>query len=182
MKGPVIPTPLTLKTAGKYCAPLLCMVLLNFALPRREPLSFALLYAALACGLDPLLSAAGYLLASSAALSWMAVLSAAVQAVLLAGGYLLFRRIRRKMTWEKYALLVLAQLPFVFLFPHAGYALPLSVLWQKVLLALLTMALALLFQGGLSALLLRAFRCRLTAAQLTEVSLLWLFLGAGMCS
>ena len=182
MKGPVIPTPLTLKTAGKYCALLLCMVLLNFALPRREPLSFALLYAALACGLDPLLSAAGYLLASSAALSWMAVLSAAVQAVLLAGGCLLFRRIRRKMTWEKYALLVLAQLPFVFLFPHAGYALPLSALWQKVLLALLTMALALLFQGGLSALLLRAFRCRLTAAQLTEVSLLWLFLGAGMCS
>lgn len=182
MKGTVFTTPLTLRTAGKYCALLAAMVMLNFALPMREPLSSALLYAALACGVDPLLAAASHLLAATAALSWMAALSALLQAVLLSGGFWLFKRLKRKMTWEKYILLVLAQLPFAFLFPHAGYALPLSSAWQKALLSLLTAALALLFEGGLDALLTRAFRCRLTAAQLLEVSLLWLFLGAGMCS
>ncbi len=182
MKGTVFTTPLTLKTAGKYCALLAAMVMLNFALPMREPLSSALLYAALACGFDPLLAAASHLLAATAALSWMAALSALLQAVLLSGGFWLFRRLKRKMTWEKYVLLVLAQLPFAFLFPHAGYALPLSSAWQKALLSLLTAALALLFEGGLDAISTRAFRCRLTAAQLLEVSLLWLFLGAGMCS
>ncbi len=182
MKGTVFTTPLTLRTAGKYCALLASMVLLNFALPRREPLSSALLYAALACGFDPLLAAASHLLAATAALSWMAALSALLQAVLLSGGFWLFRRLKRKMTWEKYILLVLAQLPFAFFFPHAGYALPLSPVWQKALLSLLTAALALLFEGGLDALLTRAFRCRLTAAQLLEVSLLWLFGGAGICS
>lgn len=182
MKGTVFTTPLTLRTAGKYCALLASMVLLNFALPRREPLSSALLYAALACGFDPLLAAASHLLAATAALSWMAALSALLQAVLLSGGFRLFRRLKRKMTWEKYVLLVLAQLPFAFLFPHAGYALPLSSAWQKALLSILTAALALLFEGGLDALLTRAFRCRLTAAQLLEVSLLWLFGGAGICS
>lgn len=182
MKGTVFTTPLTLKTAGKYCALLAAMVMLDFALPMREPLSSALLYAALACGFDPLLAAASHLLASTAALSWMATLSSLLQAVLLSGGFWLFRRLKRKMTWEKYVLLVLAQLPFAFLFPHAGYALPLSSAWQKALLSLLTAALALLFEGGLDALLTRAFRCRLTAAQLLEVSLLWLFGGAGICS
>ncbi len=182
MKGTVFTTPLTLKTAGKYCALLAAMVMLDFALPMREPLSSALLYAALACGFDPLLAAASHLLASISALSWMAALSALLQAVLLSGGFWLFKRLKRKMTWEKYVLLVLAQLPFAFLFPHAGYALPLSSAWQRALLSLLTAALALLFEGGLDALLTRAFRCRLTAAQLLEVSLLWLFLGAGMCS
>ena len=182
MKGTVFTTPLTLRTAGKYCALLAAMVMLNFALPMREPLSSALLYAALACGFDPLLAAASHLLASISALSWMAALSALLQAVLLSGGFWLFKRLKRKITWEKYVLLVLAQLPFAFLFPHAGYALPLSPAWQKALLSLLTAALALLFEGGLDALLTRAFRCRLTAAQLLEVSLLWLFWGAGMCS
>ena len=182
MKGTVFATPLTLKTAGKYCALLAAMVMLNFALPMREPLSSALLYAALACGFDPLLAAASHLLAATAALSWMAALSALLQAVLLSGGFWLFKRLKRKMTWEKYILLVLAQLPFAFLFPHAGYALPLSSVWQRALLSLLTAVLALLFEGGLDAILTRAFRCRLTAAQLLEVSLLWLFLGAGMCS
>lgn len=182
MKGTVFTTPLTLRTAGKYCALLAAMVMLNFALPMREPLSSALLYAALACGFDPLLAAASHLLASTAALSWMAMLSALLQAVLLSGGFWLFKRLKRKITWEKYVLLVLAQLPFAFLFPHAGYALPLSPAWQKALLSLLTAALALLFEGGLDALMTRAFRCRLTAAQLLEVSLLWLFWGAGMCS
>lgn len=182
MKGTVFTTPLTLRTAGKYCALLAAMVMLNFALPMREPLSSALLYAALACGFDPLLAAASHLLASISALSWMAALSALLQAVLLSGGFWLFKRLKRKITWEKYVLLVLAQLPFAFLFPHAGYALPLSSAWQKALISLLTAVLALLFEGGLDALMTRAFRCRLTAAQLMEVSLLWLFLGAGMCS
>ena len=182
MKGPVITTPLTLKRAGKYCALLLCMVLLNFALPRREPLSAALLYAALACGLDPILMGLGHLLASASALSWMATLSAFLQALILAGGFWLLKRMRRKIIWGKYALLVLSVLPFFFLFPLTAYALPLSLPWQKAVLSLLTIVLALLFEGGLNALLTRAFRCRLTAAQLAEVSLLWLFSGAGMCS
>lgn len=182
MKGPVFTTPLTLKTAGKYCALLASMVLLNFALPRREPLSASLLFAALACGIDPLLLAAGHLLSSAAALSWIATLSAFLQALILAGGYWLFKHFKRRMTWEKYALLLLAQIPFLFLFPHTGYALPIPPIWQKVLLAAFMIMLSLLFEGGLNALLQRAFRCRLTAAQLAEVSLLWLFFGAGLCS
>ncbi len=182
MKGPVFTTPLTLKRAGKYCALFAAMLLLDLALPRREPLSSALLFAALACGLDPLLAALGHLLSSAAALSWMATLSAFLQSLLLAGGFLLFKHFQRKPTWHKYVLLFLAQLPFVFLFPHMGYALPLSPLWQKVLLALLMFVLSLLFEGGLNAILTRVFRCRLTAAQLTEVSLLWLFTGAGLCA
>ena len=99
MKGTVFTTPLTLRTAGKYCALLAAMVMLNFALPMREPLSSALLYAALACGFDPLLAAASHLLASTAALSWMAMLSALLQAVLLSGGFWLFKRLKRKITW-----------------------------------------------------------------------------------
>ncbi len=174
---------ITLKTAGKYCALLLGFVLLNFALPSRETLSFALFYASLFCGFHPLISGAGYLLASSAALSWAATLGAAIQAVFLIALFYLYRKTRRNMGIERLLYLAAAQVPFVLLFPLSGYALfPFSAIWQKVVLAALTFLLSVLFEGGLNALLFRAFRCRLSSIQLAEVSLMWLFVGAGLCS
>ena len=68
------------KKTALYALLLASMVLLNFALPQREPLSFALYEAALFCGLDPFLLSAFYLLSSVTALSLFAALSAAVQA------------------------------------------------------------------------------------------------------
>lgn len=182
MKGRAVTAPFPLKRAGKYFALFLCMVLLNFALPRREPLSSALLFAALSAGLDPILFGIGHMLAAASALSWMAMLSAFLQAVVLSGGFLLLTKRKQRSAWAKYALLVLSELPFLFLFPHTGYAVPLSPLLQKAVLSLFAIILSILFEGGLSAILTRAFRCRLTAAQLAEVSLIWLFAGAGLCS
>ncbi len=172
----------TWKTAGKYCALLFGFVLLNFALPCRETLSLSLFYASLFCGFHPLIAGAEYLAASSVSLSWEATLSAAIQAAFLLSVFYLYRRGRRDMGIERLIYLAAAQIPFVFLFPLDGYAIfPFSAIWQKVVIAALSFLLSVFFEGGLNALLFRAFRCRLSAVQFTEISLMWLFLGAGIC-
>lgn len=172
----------TLKTAGKYCALTLCFVLLNFALPENEPLAFPLFYAALYCGFQPIAAGAGYILASVTALSAPAALSAAIQAALLALLFLLYKRGNRLMGMERLLYIAVAQVPFLLLFPHNGYTLfPFSALWQKALIAAFTMLLCVFFEGGLNALLFRAFRCRLSAGQLAELALMWIVLGAGIC-
>ena len=72
----------TPQNAAKYLALLGGMVLFNFALPQKEPLAFALFYAALACGLNPFLCAGAYLISSAVPLSAFATLSCAVQAAI----------------------------------------------------------------------------------------------------
>ena len=174
---------LSKKEAGKYCALFLGMLLLHFALPQREPLSFALFSAAIFCGFQPLVCAAEYLVLSAVPLSAAATLSAAIQAAILLLASLLYRRFHRKPGLERAAILALAQIPFVFLFPHTGYGfLPLPVIWQKVLLSVLIFLLSVLFEGAIDALQHRVFRCRLPAGQLTELSLLWIFGGLGVCN
>lgn len=175
--------PVTVKSAVKYGILFLCMLMMNYALPQHEPFSFALFYAAVICGFDPILSGAEYLLASVSALSWMATLSALLQTATLVLAVVISKKYGRKLGWERFLYALICQIPFIFLFPHAGYqALSFPPIWQKVVFAALTALLSVLFEGGLQALLQRAFRCRLTAGQLTELSLMWLFLGAGICA
>ncbi len=174
--------PLSVKTAGKYCALFVAMVFMNFALPQRELLSFPLYYAALCCGFDPLVMSAGYLIASSAAVNAYASLAAAVQCAFLLLVFTLYRRYGRMMRLERLAYIALCQLPFLFLFPHTGYALfPFSPLLQKLAISAFLFLLSAFFEGGLNSLLCRVFRCRLTSGQLAEILLMWLVLGLGLC-
>lgn len=173
---------LSLKSVGKYCALLLCCMALNCALPAHEPLSFPLFYASLLCGFDPALAGAVYLISSVVSLSAYASLSAAIQTIFFATLCLVYRYRKRRMGYERLLYLAAAQIPFVFLFPSAGYELfPFPDVWQKVLFSAFLLLLSVLFEGGLHALVYRAFRSRLSAVQLTELSLIWLFLGAGIC-
>ncbi len=182
MKKPTLRLPVfSLRAAGKYGALLSCLILLNFALPAREPFAFPLYYAALCCGFDPLLMGAGYLVSSAAAMSATATLALAIQAAFLSLVFAVYRRARKKMRFERFFFAAAAQLPFVFLFPHEGYSVfPFAVIYQKLILAGFLSLLSLLFEGGLKCLLKNAFRCRLTAGQLTELLLMWFVLGAGL--
>ncbi len=169
------------KKAALYTALAASTALMNFSLPQREPLSFALLFAALSCGLDPFLCGGAYIIASASALSLQATLCCALQAAALVLISCIYRRYNRSAGWERAAYAAAAQIPFIFLFPHAGYALfSFSVVWQKTVIAAFFFLLSLLFDGGLEALLRRAFRCRLNAQALAEISLMWLFLGMGI--
>ncbi len=172
---------LSWKTCLKYLLPLPVMVLMNMALPMKEPVSFSLFFALLSCGLDPFVLSAEYVAASAAALSFEASLSCLLQAAFLCLCFALAFRMRKAPKWTKYLFLAAAQLPFIFLYPHAGYGLfPIPVIWQKVLLALFMALLSLLFEGAMRALLFRAFRCRLVASELSEIVLLWFFTGLGL--
>ena len=169
------------KKALLYLIPLPVMVLMNLSLPMREPVSLSLAYALMACGLDPFILSAEYVLASAPALSLAASLASLLQGLLLAVSFALLARAKRKPLWIKLLLLAAAQLPFLFLYPHAGYAaIPLPVLLQKLILSLFLILLSLLFEGAVRALLFRAFRCRLMAAELSELVLLWFFTGLGL--
>ncbi len=171
------------KAALKYLLLAAAMLLCNYALPCHEPLSFALFFAALACGADPFLAGGAYLAVSANALSLQATLSAAIQAAFLLLVSVVYRRFGRKPGFERIAYAAAAQLPFIFLFPHEGYPiLPLPPTAQKAILAAGILLLCLLFEGGLSALLTRAFRTRLGAADLAELALLWLIAGMGTLS
>ncbi len=174
---------ISFKTASGYAALAAGMVFCNFALPMREPLSFALFFAAVACGLNPFLSGAQYVLASAVSLSLYASLSAAVQAAFLILVACIYRRFQRRMGYERILYAAAAQLPFLFLFPHAGYGIfPFSVILQKLVIGAFTAVLSLLFEGGMSALLHRVFRCRLPASELAELTIMWLFAGMGILS
>ncbi len=169
------------KAAVKYFAALPVMVLLNFALPMKEPVAFPLFFALLMCGFDPFAVSFEYVVASVPALSLEASLSCMIQAAFLCLTFTVYAHLRKRMRWEKLAFLAAAQLPFIFLYPHAGYgSFPIPVVWQKVILSLFFVVLSLLFEGGVHALLFRAFRCRLVASELSEIVLLWFFTGLGL--
>ena len=57
------------KSVLVFCALAASMLFFNFALPQKEPLSFAVFYAALACGRNLFASAAAYAIASAAFIS-----------------------------------------------------------------------------------------------------------------
>ncbi|MDE5896540.1 MAG: hypothetical protein K2H43_01855, partial [Clostridia bacterium] len=169
------------KRAALYLLVAAGMALLNFALPQREPLAFALYFAALGCGLNAIFCAGSYIVASAAALSSAATLVCTIQAVFLTLVFFLYRRLGHKVKLERTAYCALCQLPFIFLYPHTGYALlPLPVTAQRAIIAAFLFLLSMLFEGGLHALLQRAFRCRLGASELTELAVCWLFLGLGL--
>ena len=173
-----LPTP---RSVLFFCALAVAMVLVNLALPQREPVAFLLLYAALVCGRNPYAVACAYLLSSVAALSWEATLAMAAQGVILMLAFVLSRSFHREPGPERIAYAAVAQLPGIFLFPHTGYALfPIPVIAQKCILALFLLLAALLAEGGMRALLFRVFRCRLSGAELAQIGLLWLFLGMGL--
>ncbi len=171
------------KAAAIYLALLFTMFLLNCALPQKEPLSFALAFAALSCGLDPFVCGGSYLIASALSLSAEVSLSAAVQAAFLTLVFCIYKRLRRPAGYERALYALVAQLPFIFLFPHTSYSLfPFAVVWQKTVIAAFVFLISLMFDGGLHALLFRAFRCRLSAHALAEICLIWVFAGMGVCN
>ena len=170
-----------IKTLLFYAALAAGMVFFNFALPQKEPISFALFYAALVCGRDQFACGAVYLASSAVFLSVAAFLCCLAQAAFLLLVFALYARFRRKPKAERLAYIVLGQLPFVFLFPHTGYAFfPLPVLAQKAILALPIAAVSLLAEYALRALLTRVFRCRLAGTEFAALGLVWLLFGMGV--
>ena len=136
-----LPTP---RSVLFFCALAVAMVLVNLALPQREPVAFLLLYAALVCGRNPYAVACAYLLSSVAVLSWEATLAMAAQGVILMLAFVLSRSFHREPGPERIAYAALAQLPFIFLFPHTGYALfPIPVIAQQAIPALFLLLAAL---------------------------------------
>ncbi len=171
----------TPQNAAKYLALLGGMVLFHFALPQREPLSFALFFAALACGMNPFLCAGAYLISSAVPLAAFASLSCAIQAAFLCLVFCIYKHFRKMPKYENLAYVAVAQLPFIFLYPHDGYSyLPLAPVLQKTILAAFFFLAAFLAQGGVDALLHKVFRCRLSAGRLAQLALLWLFCGMGL--
>ena len=169
------------KRAALYLVVIAAMVLLNFAMPQREPLGFAMLFAALSAGLNPCLVSAGYLLSTIPALNLYVLMSAGAQAVFCMTVFFIYRRCKRRPGIERVVYALLAQLPFVFLFPHTGYTLfTFSPVLQKVILAAFIVLLSFLFEGGLHALLWRAFRCRLPFTNLLEICLMGVLTGLGV--
>lgn len=172
---------LPLRSVFGYLAIGAGMALLNFALPAREPLSFALFFGALFAGLNPFILSAEYLAASAVNLSGAATLSAAAQAAFLLIVSCIYARLKKRAGIERAAYALVAQLPFIFLFPHAGYSLfSFDVRLQKLILGVFLVMLSMLFEGGMSAILHRVFRCKLTAGEDVELAILWLFAGMGM--
>lgn len=164
-----------------FCALTGAMVLMNLSLPQREPVAFIVLYAALVCKRSPYALFCAYLLSSVAILSPMATLCMAAQGAILLLYFIISRTFHREPGAERAALLVLAQVPFLFLFPHTGYPVfQLPVIAQKCILSLFFVLASLLAEGGMRAILLRIFRCRLSGAELAQIGLFWLFLGMGL--
>ena len=140
------------KGAALYFALIAAMIFMNFALPFREPLSFALFFAALAVGLNPYLVGAGYLLSAAPALNLYALFSAGAQTVFCVAIFLIYRRYKKQLGIERVLYALAAQIPFLFLFPHAGYGLiPLSPLLQKAILGAFIVLACFLFESGLYA-------------------------------
>lgn len=172
---------ISLKAVALYLSLTAGMLLLNFALPYREPLAFALFFAALSAGLNPYLMGASYLISAVPSLSLYSLLSAAVQASFLILIFAVYARCKKRIGIERVVYAVLAQLPFVFLFPHAGYALfNFAPILQKTVLAAFIVLLSFLFESGLNALLYRVFRCRLPVSNLVEICLLCTLTGLGI--
>lgn len=171
------------KTAVKYFALAAAMCFLNFTMPQSEPLAFALYFAAISSGLNLYACAVFYLLSSLVSFSVAASLSAAVQAAFCTFLYAVYALKKRRIGAERAVYAAFAQLPFVFLFPHAGYSFfTLSPLLQKAVLAGGIFLLTLFFDDGLRALLFRAFRCRLSAHALAEICLMGTLTGIGLCA
>ena len=170
-----------LSSIGKYGLLLGCMILMNFALPNREPLSFPLYHAALFCGFDPFVTSAAYLFSSVVSLNLYASLSAFIQAAMLLLVFALYRKFSARMRLERLAYIAAAQIPFIFLFPHEGYTIfPFSPLLQKTVIGFFLFILSAFFEGALDSLLNRIFRSRLTSGRLSEVLLFSLVLGLGI--
>lgn len=171
----------SLKRTAVYFCLLAAMILLNYTLPQKEPLAFSLFFASLAVGLNPYLLGAGYLLSAVPALSPYAFLSSAVQAVFCVAVFVIYKYCKKRVGLERVVYAIVAQLPFVFLFPHAGYALfSLSPVLQKVVIAAFFVLVAFLFENGLNALLFRVFRCRLPLSNLVEICLMCVMTGLGV--
>ena len=172
----------SLRAAGAFFALAAGMALLNFALPQREPAAFLLLWAACAALRACLAGAAAYLAASAVFLSWEGTACALLQAALLLLVFAACERFRRPVGAWRVLVAAAAQLPFVFLFPHAGYAaIALPVLAQKTVLSVFFVLASLLAEGAVRA-AESAMRRRLTGAELAECALLWLLAGMGMCN
>ena len=176
-----LPRP-SLRAAVTLFALTAAMVLLNFALPQREPAAFLLLWAAYTVLHAYAAASVAYLAASAVFLSWQASACCLAQTALLLLAFGLCRRFSKTPGAWRLAFAALAQIPFVFLFPHAGYAFfPFSVTAQKAVIAVFFLTGCVLAEGGLGA-LLRAPHARLTGAQLAEAAFLWLLLGMGICA
>ena len=172
----------SVRTVATFCALTAGMALLNFALPQREPAAFLLLWAACCVFRAYLAGTLAYLLSSAVFLSWQAALCCLAQAAIVLLAFGICTRLHRTPGPWRILFTALAQLPFLFLFPHALYpAVPLTPLAQKAVLSVFFLLACVLAEGGVRA-AAHAGKCRLTGAELAEVTLLWLLLGMGMCN
>lgn len=170
------------RTAGAFCALAAGMVLLNFALPQQEPAAFLLLWATFTVLRAYVAGTICYLGASVVFLSWQGTLCCLIQAAVLLLAFGICARLKFNPGEWRILFAAAAQIPFVFLFPHSGYALfPLPVLAQKAVIAVFFLLACVLTEGGVRA-AMNASRCRLKGAELAEAALLWLLLGMGICT
>ena len=169
------------KSAAALCAAAAGMLLFDLALPQQTPLAFLLLYAVLACGFSPLACCPLYPAASAVFLSLQATLCCALQAAFLLLVAAVYKRLRRRAGAERILFAALAQLPYIFLFPHAGYtyfSLPAEA--HKAVVAAGMLAGCVPAEYAVRAVTRRLFRCRLTGAEPVSLCLCWLIAGMGV--
>ena len=148
------------RTAGAFCALAAGMVLLNFALPQQEPAAFLLLWATFTVLRAYVAGTICYLGASAVFLSWQGTLCCLIQAAVLLLAFGICARLKFNPGEWRILFAAAAQIPFVFLFPHSGYALfPLPVLAQKAVIAVFFLLACVLTEGGVRA-AMNASRCR----------------------
>ncbi len=176
---------------GVYLCFFLAALFLYHVGENGEPLSLALAYAMMGAGFSlPLSALVGFFPALFSGNSTLFFLYLG-QAVLLALGYLLQRKLYPSPT-AKTGLFPMLSLSlslglFVWISPFNAYLLPLgellilNTLTQKVLLAAAIFLLATTFYAALRALTNRLLKCRLRNDEIAFCLLLFAFIGIGIC-
>lgn len=151
-----------------------------------EPFPLALLFAALAAKLHPVLSCALYIAASAVSLSGETVLVCAGEAALLFAAFYVKKRCKKTAALPFIALF-LALCLFVAFAPFSAYALPPAVgflnepLVQKIAIAAMIYLLSAVFSVAVKAILYRFLKCRLRPDEIIFSLLLYVLAGLGVC-
>lgn len=188
---------MTLKKQTDYSRILLyflfgaALLFLRYVGDNNEPLPLALVYAMGTSGLSPLVGALIFWLVSLTGATSTQLLLSAGQAVLLALGFYVEKRLQKSGT-NKTSFLPLLCLSlslggFVAFAPFKAYVLPLGVdffasaLTQKVIIAALVFLLAAVFAVAVKALLKKFLKCRLKGEELVFIVLFFVLVGVGIC-
>lgn len=157
-----------------------------------EPLGLALVYGMGIAGLSPVLSAALYFMSSLFIVQGLEIVLCLGQALLMAIGFLIERRLRKSNLQKTWFLplfcLSVALASFVAFSPFQPYAifstlgLSLSATVQKVIFAGGIFLLAAVLAVGIKALLRKFLKCRLRGEEIVFCILFFVLVGVGICN